>query len=164
MADNELDPGRFGAAFKAFMDAVVAAAVPPESPLLERIEAHLGVEPSQLPVISEEYDAFEHPNIQRAIDEYISRPGRRADLIGIGAENRRFMSLGLSDLLSFVGRAGRPELTEGPVDYVNVHLANDQILPCVQLGLYLIKDGTFHSWQWWLLRSSTVRARSCGSR
>ena len=29
-----------------------------------------------------------------------------------------------------------PPIVEGPVDYVNFHLANDRLLPCVQLGLY----------------------------
>jgi hypothetical protein len=42
MAEDYLNPARFGTAFKAFMDAVVAEAAPPSSPLLELIETHLG--------------------------------------------------------------------------------------------------------------------------
>jgi GTPase SAR1 family protein len=35
---------------------------------------------------------------------------------------------------------GRP-LAEGPVDYVNVHLADERVLACVQCGLYLLSEG-----------------------
>ena len=141
MTGTALSPDRFGTAFKAFMDAVVAAAEPPSSPLLDRITAHLGGDPAQLPVIGEEFDAFEHPNLQVAIDDYLARPERRATLLGVGVDQKRFMTLGLSDLLSRSGLPGRPPLTEGPVDYVNFHLADDRILSCVQFGLYLISDG-----------------------
>lgn len=74
--DENLSPERFGSSFKAFMDAVVAAATPPSSPLVEHIRAHLGVETASLPVISEEFDTFEHPNLQVALDAYVQEPGR----------------------------------------------------------------------------------------
>jgi AAA+ superfamily predicted ATPase len=54
----------------------------------------------------------------------------------VAAENKRFMALSLSDLL---GR--RSGLAEGPVDYVNFHLADDRVLSCVQFGLFFIQDG-----------------------
>jgi DNA polymerase III delta prime subunit len=138
---DNLAPERFGSAFKAFMDAVLAAASPPQSPLLERIAAHLGVELSRLPVISEEFDSFEHPNLQVALDAYVSQPGREAELVGFGLDNKRFMQLGLSDLISHAGSFARAGLTEGPVDYVNFRLAGDRVLACVQFGLYLISEG-----------------------
>lgn len=141
MADDDLTPARFGTAFKAFMEAVTVAAQPPSSPLLERIQAHLEAEPSQLPVISEEYDAFEHPNVQVALDAYLAGVGRRADLIGVGADSKRFMAFGLSDVVSRGAHTIGPALNEGPVDYVNFHLAGDRILSCVQFGLYLIRSG-----------------------
>src|SRR5262249_46650949 len=42
-----------------------------------------------------------------------------------------------------VARASRFEavLREGPVDYVNYHLADDEVLACVHFGLYLIRSG-----------------------
>ncbi len=141
MSDPELAPARFGAAFKAFMEAVVAEAPPPGGPLFERIGAHLGADPAQLPVIAEEFDSFEHPNVQVALDAYLEGADRRATLIGVAADNKRFMAFGLSDLLSRGGLPGRPALAEGPVDYVNFHLAGDRVLPCVQFGLYLVADG-----------------------
>lgn len=141
MTDSDLDPVRFGTAFKAFMDAVVASANPPTSPLLERIAAHLGGSLSQLAVIAEAYDPFEHPNLQRALDAYIVREGRRSTLVGIGLSNKRHMHMGLSDLLAMGdGPVGR-FLDEGPVDYANFHLADGEVLSCVDLGLYFIHDG-----------------------
>lgn len=87
-------------------------------------------------MIAEEFDTFEHPNLQVALDDYLSRDGHRADLVGMAAENKRFMGFGLSDLLS-----RRLALPEGPVDYVNFHPAGDRVLSCVQFGLYLVRDG-----------------------
>ncbi len=144
MAQNDFDPARFATAFKEFMEAVSSAAEAPRSPLLERIQAHLGTNSTDLPVVAEEYDSFDHPNLQTALDAYLKESGHRADLIGIGTDNKRFMQFGLSDLLSWGGQSGRPALNEGPVDYINFHLAGDTILPCVQLGLYLVQDGEIH--------------------
>jgi hypothetical protein len=81
----ELSPERFGSAFKAFVHAVDPAASTPASPLLERIRAHLGTDPAQLPVVGEEFDSFEHPNVQVARDDYLSHPGRTADLVDAAA-------------------------------------------------------------------------------
>jgi hypothetical protein len=139
--DRDLDPARFGAAFKAFMEAVTAAADPPQSPLIDRIETHLGADPSQYPVIAEEYDAFEHPNVQVALDAYLAGSDRHADLMGVGVPNKRYMHFSLSDLLGQGGPSGRSGLAEGPVDYVNFHLAEGRVLSCVQFGLYLVQSG-----------------------
>ena len=136
MPEPDLSPVRFAAAFKTFMDAMLAqSAAGLASALLDRIRAHVGTEPTLLPVIAEELDPFEQPNVQVALDDYLARDGRQADLVGVAAENKRFMALSLSDLLS-----RRSGLAEGPVDYVNFHLADDQVLSCVQYGLYLIRD------------------------
>jgi hypothetical protein len=129
---------QFGVTFKRFMDAMLAHA-PPESLLLQRIRDHLGADPTRLPVVVEEFDPFEQPNVQRALDDHLSREGREATLVGVAAENKRFIALGLSDLLSR-GGSGRPQLAEGPVDYVNYALADGARLSCVQFGLYLVRE------------------------
>jgi hypothetical protein len=116
------------------MDAMVAEASPEASPLLGRIRDHLGGDPTRLAVVAEEFDPFEQPNVQVALTDYVSGEGRQAELVGVAAENKRFMALTLSDLL------GR-RLAEGPVDYVNFRLADGETLSCVQFGLYLIGDG-----------------------
>jgi hypothetical protein len=136
MTHQELTPDEFGRSFKGFMDAMVAAAVPRRGPLQERVAAHLGQDAAQLPVVTEELDNFEHPNLQVALDAYATEPGRWVELVGLGLENRRFVTFGLSDLLT-----GRTAIPEGPVDYVNFRLADDQPLSCVQLGLYFVRHG-----------------------
>jgi len=140
MTDGELSPARFGAAFKAFMESVVAEAAAPVGPLLERMRVHLGADPAQLRVVAEEFDPFEHPNVQVAMDAYLAGKGREADLVGVAAEHKRYMALGLSDLVSPGARVS-VGLAEGPIDYVNFHLAGDRVLSCVQFGLYLVGDG-----------------------
>jgi hypothetical protein len=129
---------QFGSTFKRFMDVMLARA-PVEAPLLHRVREHLGADPTTLPVVVEEFDPFEQPNLQRSLDDYVGTGGRVAALVGVAAENKRFMSLGLSDLLGR-GGPGRP-LAEGPVDYVNYALADGARLSCVQFGLYLVRDG-----------------------
>jgi hypothetical protein len=139
---GELTPERFALIFKQFVDMVAHEAQRPESAVLKRIRAHLSGEPMQLPVIAEEFHVYDHPNIQVALDAYLAGDGRQADLIGLSAENKRFMGLGLSDMLSRGGpMLGMPVLSEGPVDYVNFRLAGDRVLACVQFGLYLISAG-----------------------
>jgi hypothetical protein len=95
-----------------------------------------------MPVISEEFERFQQPNLQVAMDAYLERPSHSAELIGLAAENKRQWGLGLSD---FVSRGTSPyslRLAEGPVDWVNFHLDGDRVLPVVQFGLYLVKtDG-----------------------
>jgi DNA polymerase III delta prime subunit len=139
---DDLDPAQFGSAFMAFMQAMTTAADQPRSPLMDRIQTHLGTDPTQLPVISEEYDAFEHPNAQVALDAYLAGPERQADLVGVGGNSMRNMNFSLSDFLSQSGFMGRMlRLTEGPVDYVNFHLAGGRVLSCVQFGLYFVRNG-----------------------
>ena len=93
MTDDDLTPARFGAAFKAFMETVVAAATPPRSPLLERMLAHLGADLARLPVIAEEYNSFDHPNVQVALEAYLagagSVPGRPWTPCGFGGRRGR---------------------------------------------------------------------------
>ncbi|MGH2562578.1 MAG: AAA family ATPase [Thermomicrobiales bacterium] len=140
MSDTELSPAAFGTAFKAFMEAVLLEATTPDGALLERIRTHLGVDPAQLSVTTEAFDTFDHPNVQVALDHCLSMDGRTAELAGVGSDHKHYLALGLSDLLSR-GSGNRPPLTEGPVDYVNFHLADGKVLPCVQFGLYLVADG-----------------------
>jgi hypothetical protein len=136
---DQTSPQEFGLLFKRFLDDIVNRAEVPEGPLLKRLRDHLGGEPMRMPVISEEFERFQQPNLQIAMDAYLERPGQSADLIGLAAENKRWGGLGLSD---FVSRSTSPSgfrLAEGPVDWVNFHLDNDRVLSCVQFGLYLVR-------------------------
>jgi len=140
--NERTSPEEFGLLFKRFLDDIVNRAEVPESVLLKRLREHLGGEPMRMPVISEEFERFQQPNLQVAMDAYLEQPGHSAELIGLAAENKRSWGLGLSD---FVSRGTSPyslRLAEGPVDWVNFHLDGDRVLQVVQFGLYLIRvDG-----------------------
>lgn len=109
--------------------------------LVEQLRAHLGADPSALAVFSEEFEPFEHPNLQAGLNAWLERPGVTSELIGIGLESKRYMGHSLSDI---VARAGNPDaapVVPGPVDYTNFHLADDRVMPCVRFGLYLVSSG-----------------------
>lgn len=136
---RELDTVAFGSAFKRFVDAMNAEAAKEANPLIERLKGYLGEEPSKVPVVAEEFEAYEHPNAQVATDAVLGRHGRSFELIGISMMQKRWNAITFSDLLSGAGPLGR--ITEGSVDYINFRLEDDKILTCVQFGLYLVTDG-----------------------
>ena len=129
----------FASSFKRFIDAMNAEAAKETSPLLDRLRTHLGGEPGRIPIITEDFDSYEHPNVQVALDKVLFSDGRTSELVGISAQNKRFGQFTFSDLLAMSGPWGR--LAEGPVDYVNFHLEDDKTIPCVQFGLYIVTQG-----------------------
>jgi len=140
MADKDsITPAEFGTAFKRFVDAMNAEAAKETSPLLERLRAHLGGDPGRIPIVTEDFDNYEHPNVQVALDKVLSSGGRTADLVGFSAPNKRFQQFTFSDLLAASNPWGR--ISEGPVDYVNFHLEEERTLACVQYGLYFVTAG-----------------------
>lgn len=122
----------FADSFRRFLDVVNNAA--PASPFAARLTAHLGANPHGLPVLAEEFAAYEQPTMQRALDEVFGRVERRFERLGVAGQGKRYMNLSFSDLVS------GGHLAEGPVDWVNVHLHAGEVLPCVQFGLFLVAD------------------------
>jgi hypothetical protein len=140
MTGNEgITLAEFSSAFRRFLDAMNAEAAKQTSPLLDRLRTHLGGEPGRMPIITEEFDSYEHPNVQVALDAVLWSNGRTAELVGIAAHGKRFGQFTFSDLLAMSGPWGR--LSEGSVDYVNFHLEDDKTIPCVQFGLYVVTQG-----------------------
>jgi hypothetical protein len=132
-------PKSFASAFKTFIDAMNAEAAKETNPLIERLRAHLGSDPGRMPIVTEDFDNYEHPNVQVALDKVLYSNGRNADLVGISAPNKRWQQFAFSDLLAPGNPWGR--IAEGPVDYVNFHLEDDRTLACVQYGLYFVTSG-----------------------
>jgi hypothetical protein len=136
---SDIDPTGFAAAFKKFVDNMNATAAKETNPLVERLKGYLGDEPGHVPIVAEEFEAYEHPNVQVALDAVLARKGRTVELIGVAAQNKRWAAITFSDLLSGAGPTGR--ISEGSVDYVNFRLEDDRVLTCVQFGLFLVVDG-----------------------
>lgn len=111
----------------------LAQSVDRPSPLRVRFDEHLGANTSELPILSETFESYDHVNVQRAIDRYLAARGRTHDLVGV-AEGRK---MSLSDLVASKQRGG---LQTGPVEHVNLPSGPEAVEACVQVGLYFITD------------------------
>ena len=111
--------------------------------LLPRLREHFGMEPGRLPIVSQKFDASEHPNLQGAIDAYLAGENRTASLLGM-VSSRVFRDLRLAELVAPRRNKamGDFEPVEGPVEYANFDLAEGRVMSCVNVGLYLISNGS----------------------
>ena len=111
--------------------------------LLPGLCEHFQAAPDRFPIVSQRFEASEHPNLQGGIDAYLSAEGRSATVLGL-ITPRVFRDVRLAELIApRRGKsAGDFAPVEGPVEYVNVDLADDQVMPCVNVGLYLIRNGS----------------------
>src|SRR5439155_3007286 len=107
-----------------------------EPSLLCRLQRHFGDEPATLPVIQQDSAVYERPNLHLAIQELVQRPESRPDLVGI-VVTEDYHGVSLSKLSR---PASARHFDEGPVEYIDVALANEQQLACVKSGLYLLQD------------------------
>lgn len=134
----------FGASFKGFLDHIAAQA-PTEDPVFLRLlRNHFGADPATFPIVAEQFESSEHPNVQRAIDFYVADRNCATNLIGVtGDQSFAYAAIGLSQLImpARSGMWGGLSVTQGPVQYVNIGLDDARVLACVQCGLYLICDG-----------------------
>ncbi|MBX7218887.1 MAG: ATP-binding protein [Blastocatellia bacterium] len=145
MAQNSFSLEDFGSSFKGFMDQMAASA-PTETPVfLEHLRRHFAADPQQFPVVSEDFPQSDHANVQTAVDAYVKGKHRSATLLGItGDAHSLYMGVTMAQLVASAGGGlwGGKGPTSGPVQYVNISLEGDSVLPCVQNGLFLIEDGT----------------------
>jgi hypothetical protein len=137
-----LSAREFGSAFKAFLEQSTAGPPDAEPVLAGRLRAHFAADPARLPIVAEEFEPAEHPNLQVALDAWLAGEGRTSEAIGV-AHDKRFGGLGLGDLIGPRGGTlfGGGELLPGPVEWVNRRLDGDRVLTCMQFGLLLVADG-----------------------
>ncbi len=135
MAD-ELDPAALAGALQSLARWAEANAPAPASPLAERLRAHLGADPAELPVVSEALSPFDRVNLQLALDAWAARPGRTSDVIGLSVE--RGYRYGLAELLRPEGLG--PLLRPGPVEHKSVEVG-DRSVVVVESALFLLTDG-----------------------
>jgi hypothetical protein len=110
--------------------------------LRQKIHDHMGKDPSTLPIVTEQFDRYNQPNLQVALDEITTKNGRTASILGIQVGVlSNLTGTALKDLIahqsvaSFVGLGGAKE---GSVQYLNMQLDGGRKLACVQGGLYLV--------------------------
>lgn len=104
------------------------------SEFVERLTAHLGHPARDVPVVTEAFPAYDHANIQVALDAWRQRHGA-GTLTGVSGPGREHHSL--TELLTSYGHFGL-----GAVDYTSVPVDVDAELTCVRFGLYLLTDGS----------------------
>jgi len=105
----------------------------------ERLCDHLGGDTKGLPVVSRALAGYQRVNFQVAIDAYLDREGRRAELIGLPM--MQGYRVGLAELVK--GGRNSPWFDEGaagPIEYEPVQVGERRIM-CVAAGLWLIDDG-----------------------
>src|SRR5207253_8279130 len=54
-----------------------------EPALLRRLRAHFDQEPARLPVLEQQFDLYERPNLHLALEEMLADGRRQAELIGV---------------------------------------------------------------------------------
>jgi cell division protease FtsH len=134
---EEQEAAEFARAFQRFLEVVNELA--PEGdgePLTATLEAHLGEDPRELSVVSDRYPAFEHVNVQVALDAWLELEGGDREPIGLRGEHHSHMSF--ADLVQHAHRRG---IVLGAVDYVSLADGPGTARMCVRAGLYLIGDG-----------------------
>ena len=139
MADD--DPGStkdFGDSFRTFLEQI--AAKPREDAVfLRMLREHFGVDPRTLVVVAESFADHDHVNVHRALEEFLAEGGRAAQLKGV--------SVGANSLSDLVGTSrslfatSLPPPEEGPVQYANVSLSEDETLLCLGRALLLVTAG-----------------------
>src|SRR5262245_3218390 len=83
MVDDEAQSlGDFGASFKGFLDQMAAQAPTSEAVFLALLKAHFSTDPSAFPIVGEDFDASDHPNIQRQTVGFDRHSARLAALQG----------------------------------------------------------------------------------
>ena len=107
-------------------------------PLLPALEAHLGVDPRSLAVLTEMISPLRIADADVAIERVVASHGG-GTLLGVGGGDQRWHN-GLSEILQVAGHWGQFPL--GPVDYTTVPIGPDEERATVSYGLHLFRrDG-----------------------
>src|SRR5258708_1758571 len=105
-----------------------------KSTLLRRLRKHFGADPAALPVLEHTVAEYERPNLHLAIEDLMAE----ADLFGIVVPED-YHTVSISKLSR---DATARQFDVGPIEYVDVPLANGEKVACVKRGLYLFRcDG-----------------------
>jgi len=108
-----------------------------EPRLLGRLQSHFDGDPASLPVVQQQFDPHERPNLQLAIQEMVRAAKRQCETVGVVTLEHYNMP----SLARLSRHASAESYDEGPIEHFDVALHGDQHLSCVKNGLYLIREG-----------------------
>jgi hypothetical protein len=126
----------FARAFRRLMQDVARLVKPEESRLAHAIREHLGIAPSELPVVEQVFPPSDHPNLQVAFEELTARTDDW-QLFGLPVEVLHWAGFGLRNLASERGNGAGFEAV-APT-YVNLPVDVDRTKACVSLGIWLLR-------------------------
>jgi hypothetical protein len=99
----------------------------------DTLRAHLGEGAVDLPVLTEELQAWELPNLQLALDALLAREGWGLRIVGLSAHARHY-GLGLGDLVHGPDWGA----AIGPADYVNAAVGPGRTLACLAFAILVV--------------------------
>lgn len=135
------DPKDFGESFLNFMQTMNAAAPRQEAFFPTLLTKHFKADAEHLPIVTYRFAGYEHPSVQRALDELASQEraaGRDMEVIGVTTDHKRYNIPDLASLISS-GDGGMRAPRPGPVEYRTADLGDGGTIACVQCGLVLMR-------------------------
>jgi len=137
--DQQEQAERFARDFQAFMEWTQEVGGHPKPPVIDQLHRHVGG--GDHPVVSREWSAVEHVNLQRALDVWRAQDGREVTIVGLSAPPH-YAGFGLGELLS---GDGLPPLRTGSPDVTDLASGPAQTLACWKRALLLVRDalGTY---------------------
>ena len=106
------------------------------------IAEHLGVPLDDLPVVEEHWPAYEHVNVQAAVDAWLADTGRTHRLVGL-TDYRHRGPFGLADLLGQDDAARFNAPRPGNVTRTSLPCGpGGETRDCLRAALVLVEDGT----------------------
>ena len=105
--------------------------------IADLLHGHLGADPKELPVLSQELPPYQLVDVQVALDVWIGEARDRSmEVVGLSGDQRRHHTL--SELVSGSGMYG---VGIGPVDYIDLADSPDSTRSCMNFGMLLVSDG-----------------------
>jgi hypothetical protein len=126
----------FGHRFSEFIEHVRALTPVSQNSLLARLTDHLGQPPDRLPVVTGSFPAYQHANVQVAVDAYLRGSDRSHELVGASGPGRDHFTF--PEIIATTGGRGMFQL--GTADYISVPVGVDAEQACVNFGIYLVTE------------------------
>ncbi len=104
------------------------------------LTTHLGLPADRLPVADQQWPAYEHVNVQAALDAWLAEPGREHEVVGIAGYRHRG-SMGLADMLGQLPEEAKYGPRPGNVARTSLPAGPDgETRECLRVAIVLASD------------------------
>jgi AAA+ superfamily predicted ATPase len=134
------DVGRYG---RRLVSRFVEQAREADRPkFASTLAEHLGLPADRLPVAEQQWPAYEHVNVQAALDAWLAEPGREHRIVGV-AGHRHHGPLGFVDLLGMTPEESKYGARPGNVLRTALPSGPDgETRECLRVAIVLAADGS----------------------